>query len=1535
MARPPNGAAVDKPRWSIFKVLQVLYENIALEGRNGIQVRKLFEIYEPSGDIFIQEACWNLLCQGQTVNNPVWLAHDPSVAVKTEPDTIKTEVNPKKRKAAPVKQAAKKKAKKKSNSDSDEEEYSIEAHVKSTPPRAEVNKKKSPGSIDQFHEHELHPVDGRLMTLQQAMGDTTLVIVATYELRLQALGYSRVGVDLNVNLLGVLEMVGQKREKGITVSSVSDALFGGDIKRMHYFLDDLVAMQLVEKRILTLPPRRFNIVHLTRFALQFDPQSMGYEGFYYENDSITKSVLATRLLQSMKMRKEDSAVFPDVAKRFDLNKRQQESLRNYICQENERNPGYPLQMFMATCRGGERSTGRKLWCVRVVDPSSIAATSTTGPSFSFPLQVELGAAEYLYRLVESSSTGTTIPEIKDVCGNPDNKWVYKKMQHMLVHHTLLSEKVMGSRGVIHKFKVQPSSDSKATPLAVSQVGRYSSLRNSIQNSGQTFVANISDERRDFLMSQINAQSIISVGLLRRLLSVHENKRGTHAIDGRTIIRLLQPLVEAKKIEFVDVKVPMKKVARHSRVRCAALPFVMKEESQEMLRNFLNRYSPLDDLDTTNKWTDSSFSIVREDHVHREKAIMGKKTPKKIISYTHNPVAFNKVRQKLRDHHRQCRRLGQAYGIICRVRLLHVAICKALTRMGRWAPDNYDRVEFSFQEVVSNMPVKDFCQVFGTPEPLSDKDELLIKQTIQSSSTTPIPDQWKMLGDIGKLLQRNVRNRGQRLVDILMDFKLLQQEESQSLHHECVYASDVDLMVSRVVDQTVQGGVFYLTRHVFIAIVDERASTPLRMPGVLKPTGFSPLEILPLEYNFSSAEDVEQYWRHLEVFYLERVRWEYVADSPLPDQVPMFVKPYLVPAVNATLALLWTDSGTLQHRKVGIIKTRAKPKKQRFSTNLINPAPKWKREAGVPTISRRSQPLRIKAPRRRAEKFELTHDQEQAALQAYMDKLVAHWQVEIPLELRFSDEERVFRNSRVKRGRINWNTIGLDVHWPVMSLGKSRPYVGLEVKRRLHRNVLCLPDVKKRVREMEAALIVEKNPTGEFIEEELIKAHPHLYGCLVKATQMMLHPDEEYETSVGDDILSGFSTIDMQTVWRFLYLSGMVNKSKPADTGHRRGFSFSLSMFDFFRLNASQWPLTMCAEAAEHMGLLSTLDEEMKMAMPTNASPGYMATLLASCVRGSSVFDIAFEKTPDEVYDAMASNPHDRRYKDAGVIGHMHRFTQGKSYEEFNQDWIISTKTAETKSEDDGDLEAFSMSKKRKRQSVREIWRCLCQPKQCSSLMRCKLKFISKLTGAVDGAKEIGMSVPDMLDIFPFVSRNLMQDIVDDLVAEEKLMEVHAFSHVRYVMKANASLWCVHPYKREKRASVSLVEFNRDEPVVARPWLKMDGTLNEKFMVVLKREITMLVAEHPGIGEESMRTYFKGLFGLQDLRSLCFQLVDDGVLYSRATKRRKVSSSLFAPSTPPPEPEEADYDMDRDEYNLSYFASIDCFGHLGNAVQELL
>ncbi|KAF0691753.1 Aste57867_17083 [Aphanomyces stellatus] len=192
---------------------------------------------------------------------------------------------------------------------------------------------------------------------------------------------------------------------------------------------------------------------------------------------------------------------------------------------------------------------------------------------------------------------------------------------------------------------------------------------------------------------------------------------------------------------------------------------------------------------------------------------------------------------------------------------------------------------------------------------------------------------------------------------------------------------------------------------------------------------------------------------------------------------------------------------------------------------------------------------------------------------------------------------------------------------------------------------------------------------------------------------------------------------------------------------------------------------------------------------------------------------------------MTQGPSDRRYKDAGFVGHMHRFTNGKTYDEFNQEWVVSTTTKDNSGDfDDACVQAFGRPNKRKRvddDDGDDAWRCRCVPKPCASLARCRGKVDHLIVAAVDATAHAGTTVRDLVAkiVLPGGSLSVdeMQGRVNHLLAVEKLWDVHAYAEVRYVTKKHAGLWFVHPFAKDG----CHVEFNRDEPALARPWLKMD------------------------------------------------------------------------------------------------------------------
>ncbi|KAF0764427.1 hypothetical protein AaE_003066, partial [Aphanomyces astaci] len=230
-----------------------------------------------------------------------------------------------------------------------------------------------------------------------------------------------------------------------------------------------------------------------------------------------------------------------------------------------------------------------------------------------------------------------------------------------------------------------------------------------------------------------------------------------------------------------------------------------------------------------------------------------------------------------------------------------------------------------------------------------------------------------------------------------------------------------------------------------------------------------------------------------------------------------------------------------------------------------------------------------------------------------------------------------------------------------------------------------------------------------------------------------------------------------------------------------------------------------------------------------------------------------------------------------------------------------------------------------------------QPTACTSVKRCRTKVDHALVKAIDATHDKGLSVTELMAaLFPHTStprrrRQQLQEQLDQLVADDRVCDVHAFDCVRYVDTEHAKPWFVYPFTKD--AATNAIEFQRDAPVMARPWLKMDGEVNDQFLVVVKRELTMLVVGRPGIGEQRMCEYFKGLLGLQDVRNLCFQLIDERVLYCRAIERRK-QCGLFGGSNASEAPVVGEYSMDRHEMEMHYFPAVDCFGELGNAFVDM-
>ncbi|KDO19597.1 hypothetical protein SPRG_15255 [Saprolegnia parasitica CBS 223.65] len=1515
-------ARTDAPRearWSVLRLMPMLYESIALGGRNGVSIRELFDMYEPTKDAAVRDACWSILRQGAFQDQPVRFYRIQPVSAA--PIKYEAATSGSKRKAPPKPKAApSKKRRKTSDNDHSASEYSGSASdievVASAPVKAPPNRRVPPPPVRQPPPFETLPaVDVRGLAFTDAYVDPSLVAIANEDLRLKALGISYAESDFNPVYVDILERVAITREKGLAITDLAGSLAQSDVKRVHHFLDGLIARNLVVKRIILVESRRFNMIHLTRFAALFRP-SMLAPGATLEDELYNKGAMVTRMLQSLRAHKESTAVFADIAKRFNWSKRLQETIRNYIVQEMLRDAAYPVQVFTATCRSSRRSSGRKLWCVKVYEPPVDAPAKHRA---SHPPRCELGPLEHIYSLIADTPEGLTIPQVRDRCGMSD-KVSYKKVQSLLLSYSLETEKLLVGRSTSYRFRV-PSTlplESKPAPDTVKADLRRPSLRSFVASSGQQPVANVIDVRTEFALSVVTEKQIVSLATFRRMLVLREHENGTAKtskgfIDHRTITRIFQTLVKKKAVVFLDVLVPSSAPRHRRKVRCVALTSAVAAPGQPAIRHFIETFASNDVSDLAMLHNDDSMRIVVRDPLAAHKAPMTKTVVYKKSSH------LSTERQSV-ILGQQNRRLGMAFGLACRTKLLHLAICEILMSLGLWDATTPSPITFSLLQVMSRIPLADFVHIFGCCERLTTAEETELHRVLRSESPA-----WRDLSEsVLSKITKNKWRRIRRLMDHLRDLHVVVQEAATA-RASVVPAvfDDVDDMVLQAAEDTITGGRFVLHRaHMDVPVTHEAKKHDrvvlLDDASFLRPVTFFKFKRvdenhkLRVRHTFNSLDDVKAFWDIVECISIERTRFELVGENGFAS--PCFVAPAMF--ANASYVRhAWIDR--VAPKKLLVPRTKPAATRQRRNERYSNHVASY-----VPKNSHRKRPVKVSAePIRMKLKYPLMEATEEKALVLYFDELPSTWQIPVPVELRLPNEPKaVFRNPRLGRTKINYKAMCTKV-------GHARP---MDLKRRIQ-SLMKDPVHKKRKRDMEAEMLSATNPSGLFLEEMTVHQSPRLYSCFVRAVQMMLEPNEVYNAKVADALFALWSTTELQMVWRYLWFSHMFVKATQKDLGHRRGFSLAPSTFDFLRLAPTLHPMPMCLEAADAAASLNGLDD-VEADVPANTGAGHLAVLLSGAVTGAISLLPSFEAASDvELVEPPRKKGH-AKYSD-GFVGHLVRFTKGQSPDLFDDKWSVTSKSRSEHDvsdivygveDDEMDMDDDDMDENDEMMA----WECHCAVRH-ASLDACQTLFETKLLRLLTEAGPLGVASTYLFKQYrsQYSAPQLLSRLAS-LVAASKVLEAHSFAELRYVAASEAALWQLRPYALQD----GTVRFDESQlPLASRPWLQLDGSVNTTCLLVLKREAAMLAWRFPGLSEAELQRQFRGLLGLQDTRCLAFMLIEDGVLSCRATKLS--TSSLFSSSLPPA-PVRGEYHMDRSEYVLRFFPTVSLVENLGSTMDDL-
>uniref|UniRef100_H3GV03 Uncharacterized protein n=1 Tax=Phytophthora ramorum TaxID=164328 RepID=H3GV03_PHYRM len=583
-------------------------DHIALEGRAGLSVRRLFAAVEPHDDTHVRRHVWRLLRSSRGALR-----------------------------------------------------FFRGSEASATPPQTPSKKRKRPGPCDnQDNSVEVKremlqaaAVDAALtaeelalLTYEQAVAeqqeqDHQVIVVACEELRHRALNIpvKAIAADLGDEHLRILEAVGHARVQGVTVTTLTKLLAGGTVKRLHNCLDTLISYGLVVKRMMIVARpvmRRLNIIHLPRFAVDFKPQ-MFDESAGFQSDEQSKKILCGAAEKYLRALPTHSSVLSDLGRDLSLQKRHLEVLRSHIMQEGKVDENFPLELFQAVLQPSRRASlePKILNCVRYKPPNT-----RRHPGSRRGIILELGLLHQIYGIIEDSAeNGATIVDLRNQIVLPGSKLPYKLVSVLAGMYRLKAESIILGKNKAFRLyldSMAPSNNS-CNDLLSADMADCTSDSTHLSNES----ANVDDEpggevkvernftvrankalkvalggaevdgtsvrRREHILERLEDEKIISLSSLRAsVFSMEKQRAGMNAgseavvgnnfmplaavgkVDTRSIFRIATELELGKKLRLLQLPLPARNVSTKFRaLRCVvALGY---EHNDVFIQGFVKNY----------------------------------------------------------------------------------------------------------------------------------------------------------------------------------------------------------------------------------------------------------------------------------------------------------------------------------------------------------------------------------------------------------------------------------------------------------------------------------------------------------------------------------------------------------------------------------------------------------------------------------------------------------------------------------------------------------------------------------------------------------------------------------------------------------------------------------------------------------------------------------------------------------------------------------------------------------------------------------
>ncbi|TMW66238.1 hypothetical protein Poli38472_004003 [Pythium oligandrum] len=1432
-------------------------------------------------------------------------------------------------------------------------------------------------------------VDVTGLSFEDAMAeapDGVLGIVACRELRLKYLGIvDASGMDEALPQFDLLEMIGRARIQGVNAALLAGEGIFGDARKLHYLLDVLIASGLVEKNIVTADQRRFNIVHLTRFAHHFDP-SLISPAAVAERDCFPKEQLPHMIVQILLARGERTCVFADIGRELGYGKRHQEKLRKYFFQQMHVDPNFPLEMFTARCNTGSDTRGRKLWCVRIRSQLRGGKNNGNGDGAnpgSGPV-IERGIMEQMFASIQDrQGSGATIPELRDMLGVPTFKLPYKLAQGLISSYNLTVEQVVLGKSTMYRMFAPgvsvPEEDASALDVSFEEgiatdeedvkVSNGASSEVSYQPSTMkeatrgVIVGSTAERRKQYIIERVMKERIISLHQLRAGLISMENPQGKPAIDVgtidiRSVRRILNELEEQKLVVTMDITLPPKRVLQknHRVVKCVALPEAQRD--REALRAFIDTYLEeqqrkfMENLGDEN----DAFIVVSNRRPRKRGTPAPDLENKEVVKYS--ATSYKLARFHLVKLHKQCRRLGMYFGVIYRCRGLHLLMWERMgelkaKRDGIVQSEASDGVRtrcelvFALKEFLDLLTVGEYIHIVGVSELLTEMEENRVRMAIARG------DSWEALSpETCSKIRDCEADRFSRLLRVLIELELIQvvNDSSHDLLSVMRSTDDFDQVISQVAFATLSGGLFRLKERTRIAIkLGNKLLKQLpTKESFVYAAGFSDSNRseqlsgrIPLDFQLQSVDDAKEFWRALRFMSLEGARLgtgsnadgnlsvdidgELVRSAPLRDHNIYTMKVWIpksttnnqakedrkkvvasaVGAIESFTRKRVVSSGVTS--ATGSLSGRAE-KVQRLEYNQVFSSVYQAVDAEDGAAAARWRKLDEFGGAKsvvRASKW--SKDEDMSLMDHYIEMLSSQWFIDVPLALQRHGERVAFRTTSLTRTKTAWKLLGEKMD--------RKPNDCMQRVKEL----MSVPAVQARVEKTKLAVTKAKNPSGTFHEELAIMTQPRLTALLCRALQIILHEHSTYYSGLADMLISEWTESEVKLVWRYMWLAGLIKRTYKTNGGNnqrQRGFCLHSQVNEMTSLGIPFYSIEFFCDAAEYASFLQQNIKEMEyleadQTEETNSgepvfeqeiegdvAPGRVAIDLASMVMEDAAFQPEYtvpseEKTAALRWTGPTKSQTDTKRSQAvkGYAGHLSTRCGGAHPDDFLRAyWSVK---AVYRLKDDGartNTQAFStalfLDVKKRAQQSRDIsgW----------------------LDKAIEKSGARGISLVELLDEYHaehILSKQLMakqsqeralKDALVGMMKAQQVFEVNGYDSLRYVSRDHSSIWTLSPYQVSNDSTKEKVHFvfDKSRSIVSRPWLHLDGSVNAKVSLTLKRRVVNIIMCSPGIQDRAIHSKMHKVVSLQDTKSLLDELLAEEIIYARIGHGHPAPRSIF-------------------------------------------